>query len=512
MLISIITPVYNPPVGAWRKAVKSVLRQSDPNWEWIIVDDKSPNPAIRKELLKLAKRDTRVRIIYSEVNTGIVGASNIAISRATGDFVAFLDHDDALDLNAVKAVRDALLNDPEIDVAYTDEDKIDRWGRHYDQTRKPVWSPEKLRGQMYIGHLSTYRLSLVKEVGALRAECEGSQDHDLALRVTEKARKIVRIPLVLYHWRVVPGSTASNADNKPYTWQAGLRAVNDHLERTEPGAKAYYGEHPSHYKVARDIKSLPAVSVIIPTRGSKGIIAGKQVVYIEHLVASLLQNTTDLKVEFVVVYDLDTPDSVLKNLSDLGQGKIRFVAFSEPFNFSKKCNLGALRAKYDRLVFLNDDMFCITPNVLAHLTAPLHNKSIGITGAKLRFEDGSIQHGGHLHEIDDYTINYYGAPESFPGEFGALIVNREVSGITGACMAMRREVFFEIGGFSELFPNSYNDVDISNKARARGFRLLWLSDVELFHYESKSRVPLVAQGDYYAIHGRWGKTADDYFA
>lgn len=512
MIISIITPVYNPPLRAWRKAVKSVLNQNDSNWEWVIVDDKSPNPKIKKELTKLAAKDKRVNVIFSDTNSGIVGASNIALQHATGEFVAFLDHDDALDPKAIQSVRRVLTSDSLVDVVYTDEDKIDRWGRHYHETRKPIWSPEKLRGQMYIGHLSTYRLSIVKEVGYLRPECEGSQDHDLALRVTEHARRIVRIPEVLYHWRVVPGSTASNAENKPYTWQAGLRAVSDHLSRTEPGAVADFGDHPSHYKVIRNINDIPAVSVIIPTKGTQGEIGGNKVVFVENLLRSLMLNSSGTEVEYVIVYDADTPESVLKKLASIGNNHIKFVLFDEPFNFSKKCNIGALNATNDLVVFLNDDMSCISNNAIANLCAPLVDKTIGITGAKLRFEDRSIQHGGHLHEIKDHSINYYGAPDGYPGEFGALIVNREVSGVTGACMALRREVFNSIGGFSELFPNSYNDVDICNKARALGYRILWLADVEFFHYESKSRVPVVAEGDYFAINSRWGRTKDDYFA
>lgn len=512
MIISIITPVYNPPLRAWKKAVRSVLQQTDPNWQWVVVDDKSTNPVIKKNLSKLAAKDSRVKVLFSDKNQGIVGASNIALENATGEFVAFLDHDDALDSHAIEAIRTKILLDPEVDVVYTDEDKIDRWGRHYDQTRKPVWSPEKLRGQMYIGHFSAYRLSIIEEVGLLRPECEGSQDHDLALRVCEKARKIIRIPQVLYHWRVVPGSTASDAGNKPYTWQAGLRAVSDHLDRTEKGARAEYGEHPSHYKIIRDIKQTKPVSVIIPTRGSKGKIGNKPVVFVEKLIEDLIKNTSKTQIEFVIVYDLDTPDSVINNLKKISNTDISFVPYDQPFNFSQKCNLGALNAKHDMFIFLNDDMSCISDDVLAHLTAPLRDLSIGITGAKLRFEDRSIQHGGHLHEIEDHTINYYGAPEDFPGKFGALIVNREVSGVTGACMAIRRDVYLQIGGFSELFPNSYNDVDICNKVRALGYRIVWLADVELFHYESKTRVPVVAQGDYFAINSRWGRTRDNFFA
>lgn len=511
--ISIVTPVYNPPLNAWRQNVASVLGQSDPNWRWLIVDDKSPNPKIKTELERLAKRDSRITVIFSEKNGGIVAASNIALQRVQTDFVTFLDHDDALTRDAIEVVRKTIAENPEADVIYSDEDKINRFGQHYDQTRKPVWSPEKLRGQMYIGHLAVYRTSLVKQVGLLRPQCEGSQDHDLALRVTELARDVVRIPKVLYNWCVVPGSTAATADNKPYTWTAGLTAVRDHLKRTGSRATADYGSHPSHYTITREVSRPSPVSVIIPTRGTRGVINGQQVVFVEELLKSLVANSGPLSVEYVLVYDADTPAGVLAQAAAIvGADNLTLVPYLEPFNFSKKCNLGALGATYELLVFLNDDMSCISDQVLAHLAAPLTEDGVGMTGAKLFFEDGSVQHGGHIHDRIDNRIAYYGAPANYPGEFGALIVNREVSGVTGACMAITKTVFHEVGGFSELFPNSYNDVDLCNKVRSRGYRILWLADVQLYHYESKSRIPVVAQGDYVNINARWGRTDDDFYA
>ena len=511
-VITIVTPVYNPPLRAWRQNVKSVLAQSDPNWRWVIVDDKSPDSKIHVELERLARRDSRITVVFAEKNGGIVAASNLALHEVETEFVTFLDHDDALTKDAIETVRQTLELHPEADVVYSDEDKIDRFGRHYDQTRKPVWSPEKLRGQMYLGHLAVYRTKLVERVGLLRSQCEGSQDHDLALRVTELAREIVRIPKVLYHWRVVPGSTAATAENKPYTWTAGLTAVQDHLKRTGSSATADYGSHPSHYKITRAMTKPAPVSVIVPTRGTAGTVHGKEVVFVEELLRSLIENSGNHKVEYVIVYDADTPDSVLANLNTIAGSALKLVPYLEPFNFSRKCNIGALNASHEVIVFLNDDMTAMSDHVLAHLTAPLGEENVGITGAKLFFEDGSIQHGGHLHDTDDNRIAYYGASADYPGQFGALIVNREASGVTGACMAMKKQVFQEVGGFSELFPNSYNDVDLCNKVRSRGYRILWLADVQLNHFESKSRVPVVAQGDYFNIHARWGRTADDFYA
>ena len=491
---------------------RSVLKQTFQDWEWVLVDDGSPSPHVKNMLQQLSRRDARIRVIFSETNGGIVEASNIALEHSTGEFVALLDHDDLLNLNALKKVSDLIHEDESTDMVYTDEDKISSRGRHYDRVFKPKWSPEKLRGQMYTGHLGVYRTELVRQVGGFRKQCEGSQDHDLALRVSEISRTIAHIPEVLYHWRVAPGSTAATAENKPYTWEAGLKAVNDHITRTGLKAVADFGPAPNHYTVNRTPDFSSPVSVIVPTRGSAGVVDGSERIFVIELARSIIENNIHSDFEFIVVYDLDTSHSVLNSLRELVGDRLVLAPFDKKFNFSEKCNLGALTAKHDTLIFINDDMECVSSDFIGNLIAPLSEEGVGATGAKLLFEDGTIQHAGHKHHLGHYTINYNGSPANSPGNFGALLINREVSGVTGACIALRKSLFWSVGGFSELFPNSFNDVDLCNKITFKGLRILWLANIVLRHFESQSRVPNVSQSDYLQILERWGASRDPYYA
>jgi len=202
---SVLTPVFNPPVAALRAAVESVLGQTYVDWELVLVDDDSSDPAVRTLLADLGARDNRITVVTRDTNGGIAAASQDALAHAGGEFIALLDHDDLLTPDALDRVAQTLEDHPDADYVYSDEDKIDDRGVRYDRFFKPLWSPERLRSQMYTAHLSVLRASLAREVGGFRQGFDGSQDHDLVLRVTERTHRIVHIPEVLYHWRVVPG-------------------------------------------------------------------------------------------------------------------------------------------------------------------------------------------------------------------------------------------------------------------------------------------------------------------
>ena len=278
---SVLTPVYEPPIDALRAAIASVREQTFGDWELILVDDCSPSPEVL-EVLQAAASDPRITVIERNSNGGIVAASNDAIAAATGEFLVLLDNDDLLHPRALEKVAAALAVDPSIDYVYTDEDKINAEGQHYDAFRKPAWSPERLRGQMYTSHLSVLRASLVREVGGFHTGFDGSQDHDLVLRVTERARRVAHVPEVLYHWRVVPGSTAGDASAKPYAWEAGRRAVQAHLDRVGVPGEVQFGEIQGTLRVKREASADHVVSVVIPTRGSSGIVWGEERVFVLH--------------------------------------------------------------------------------------------------------------------------------------------------------------------------------------------------------------------------------------
>ncbi|MFC6354795.1 glycosyltransferase family 2 protein [Luethyella okanaganae] len=508
---SILTPVYNTPVVVLRSTIDSVLAQSYPEWELILVDDMSPDDRVRTALRKAARADPRIRVIERAENGGIVAASNDALAVAAGEFIALLDHDDVLDPDALRLVSEAIDTDRDVDYVYSDEDKVDAMGGVFDRFDKPDWSPERLRGQMYTGHFSVLRTELARAVGGFDPSTEGSQDHDLVLKVTERARRIVHVPDVLYHWRVLPGSTAHSSDAKPYAWEAGLRAVDAHLGRVGILGHAEFGPVPGTYRIAREPELDRRVSVIIPTRGTAGKVWGAQRVFVVEAVRSLLARTEHRSLEIVVVYDSDTPESVLDELGEIADDRLLPVLFEGAFNFSRKCNVGALAATGDALLFLNDDVEAISEEIVGAMLAPLREPDVGMTGAMLYFEDGGIQHAGHLHHMGQYTHAYLGERADAYGAFSSLLINREASGLTAACIAMPRTVFLEVGGFSESFPGNFNDVDLCNKVRQAGYRLLWLPDVRLYHFESRSRNPLVHSYEEKSILNRWGGPQRDPF-
>ena len=508
---SVLTPVFDPPLAALSAAIESVRDQSFRDWELILVDDASTSDAVRASLAEAAAGDARITLIQRAVNGGIVASSNDAVGAARGQFLALLDHDDLLVPHALERVHAALVESPEADYVYSDEDKIDVEGEPYDEFHKPTWSPERLRGQMYTCHLSVLRTSLVQEVGGFRAGYDGSQDHDLVLRVTERARQVLHVPEVLYHWRVVPGSAAGDTEAKPYAWVAGCRAVQDQLDRLGIAGTASYGRVPGTYRIKRVADPDTSVSIIIPTRGGSGLVWGEKRCMVVEAVASVLARTSLPHVQIVVVYDLDTPQDVLEQLRNLAGDRLLLVPFAESFNFSVKCNVGFLASSGDVVVLLNDDTQAITEGFLEQLVAPLAEPDVGMTGARLLFASGRLQHGGHVYEDGHLRHAFFGASPDDPGPFAALWVNRECSGLTAACVALRRETYEEVGGLCEELPSNFNDVDFSHKVRRTGGRLLWLADVELYHFESQTRDRVVHQWEYDYVARRWGIPHRDRF-
>jgi glycosyltransferase involved in cell wall biosynthesis len=511
-LFSILIPVFHPPIDALRAAVDSVLAQGFRDWELILVDDCSRSDEVRTLLRKFAGADTRISVTERVTNGGIVVASNDALELARGRFVALLDHDDVLASGALSAVASRIAEEPEVDYIYTDEDKVDRDGVAYDPFPKPDWSPERLRSQMYTGHLSVLRTELVREVGGFAVDSDGSQDHDLVLRVTERARRIIHIPEVLYHWRAIKGSTAHGVSAKPYAWLAGLGAVQRHLDRMDIHGRAVLGSEPGTYHVERFLDPAVRVSVIIPTRGGRGFVWGESRCLVVESVRSIMALATHPSLEIVVVYDVPTPPKVLAQLREIAGERLVLVPFEEPFNFSAKCNVGFLASSGDAVIFMNDDMQVVTPGFAEQLVAPLFEEGVGATGARLLFADGRLQHGGHVYASGDMTHAGFGLAGDEQGPFGAYLINRECSGLTAACLAVTRSTFEDVGGFCEELPGNFNDVDFSCKIGYTGRRLIWLSQVTLYHFESLTRDSTVHEWEYDHIIRRWGiPLRDPYF-
>lgn len=507
--VSLITAVYNPPAAAFEDTIASVLAQNHTDWEWILSDDCSPEPWVLPRLRELAAKEPRVRIVQRPENGGIVAASNSSLAEARGELLALLDHDDVLEPNAIKKMVAAYDRYDDLDYAYSDQDLMTDAGELCEPYYKPDWSPERLRHHNYCTHFSMFRRSLVEEVGGFHEGFDGSQDHDLVLRVSERARRIVHVPGTLYHWRQVPGSAAADNQAKPYAWDAGVRAVQAHVDRVGIRATVSRGTSPGQYRVDREPDLDTPVSVIIPTIGTSAIVWGAKRVMVVEAVRSVIASTKHRNVEFVIVYDTPTPEPVLEELRAIEGARIKLVEFTEKFSFSAKCNVGAASATGDVLIFLNDDMEAYSEGVIEQLIAPLREPDVGMTGPKLLFENLRIQHAGLVYGSGTITHAYYRARPEDRGNHGELHINREVSALTGACVAMRREVYFQAGGFSERLPVNYNDVDLSLKVRqSLGLRLVWLHDVVLFHFESISRDNAVHAWEKMFINQRWGNYTD----
>lgn len=502
-LFSIVTPVYEPPIDVLREMIGSVRSQGFKDWELILVDDVSPTDAVRRVLREAAAADSRIQVIERTTNGRIVAASNDGVQAANGEFIVLVDHDDLLTDFALQAMADAIEANPLADYLYSDEDKVGAGGEHYDVFVKPDWSPERLRGQMYTGHLSVLRTDVVRRVGGFHQGFDGSQDHDLVLRVTEQARQVVHVPQILYHWRVVPGSAAGDVNAKPYAWEAGRRAVHEHLQRSGIEGRAEFGPLPGYYRVVRQADPDLLVSIVIPTRGGSGLVWGQRRCFVIEAVRSLIAKAGHERYEIVVVYDDPTPPEVLAELQQLAGDRLVLVRFSEPFNFSAKCNVGYLASSGEVIVLLNDDVEVISEGFLEQLVAPLSEPDVGMTGTHLLYSDGTVQHAGLTFRQNHYGHAFLGAASDDNGPFGALLVSREASGLTAACIALRRSTYEQVGGLCEELPGSFNDVDLSFKVRSVGLRLVWLVDVLLYHFESRTRDKTVRTWEHELVLSRW---------
>lgn len=509
-LFSIVTPVYEPPLDVLRQTIDSVLCQTCEDWEWILVDDHSPSESVRTVLREAALLDRRIRVIERVENGHIVAASNDGLAAATGEFVVLVDHDDLLTIDALEQVKAVVDEFSDVDYIYSDEDKVDQHGAFFGEFRKPDWSPERLRGQMYTSHLSVIRRLLVNKVGAFREGFDGSQDHDLVLRVTEKAHRVVHIAQVLYHWRAVEGSAAADVAAKPYARESGLRAVQEQADRLGLNARAVLvNQDPSLYRLSRSLEPERRVSIVIPTMGMSARIWGEERCLVVEAVRSALAHTNHENLEIVIVYDPPTPQDVLAELREIAGDKLVLVPYVGDFDFSKKMNLGVIASTGDRIVALNDDVQVLSERWLEELVAPLDEPDVGMTGAKLYFSDGTIQHAGHSYSVGGYNHIWMHSAHDELGPFGALKINRECSGVTVACSALRREVFDEVGGFSETLPVNFNDVDLSYKVRFSGYRIVWMASCELYHFESRTRVRGIEGWEFTNAVSRWGHPEHD---
>ncbi len=480
--ISVIVPTYETPERYLRAALDSVVEQLYENWELCVADDASRDPAVRATLQEYAARDPRVKLVLREHNGHIAEASNSALALASGEFVALLDHDDALTRDALFHVALLASEHPGADFIYSDEDKIDDLGRRSEPYFKPDWSPDSFLARMYVGHLAVFRRALVEEVGGFRAGFEGSQDYDLVLRVTERTGRIHHIPRVLYHWRIHPESTSAETSSKAYAYEAGRRALEEALARRgEPGRVEQLPE-PGSYVVRYHIKERGQVSVIVPTRDH-----GEDV---ERVLSSVFARASYENFELLLI---DNGSKDPRSLATFerwaaADARVRVVRYDVPFNFAQINNHGARLSGGTYLLFLNNDTEVLTDDWMEAMVEQAQRPSIGAVGAKLLYPDGTVQHAGVVTGIGGVAGHAHKyADAGSGGYFNTLRTTNNYSAVTAACMMVRREAYERAGGFDETLAVAFNDVDFCLKLRRLGLYNVYLAHVQLVHHESKSR-------------------------
>jgi len=484
--ISIVTPVYNPDPSWIKAAIGSVLGQAYGNWE-LCLADASTDDAARAAVAEFKDRDPRIKVKFLPENMGIAANSGEALSMATGEYVGLMDHDDELSPDALYEVARRLQPEPEADMLYSDEDKIDIYGRRFDPFFKPGWSPDMFLSCMYTCHLSVFRKSIVDAIGGFRPGYDGSQDYDLALRFIEKAKSIVHIPRVLYHWRMTPGSTSISVLSKKYAYAAAKNALSDHMARNGIKGEVLDGTWVGSYYVRRDLIKAPKVSVIIPTRDHAEAL--------KKCLDGILAKTTYPDYEVLVVDNGSRERRTRDYLREMeSAGKIRVISYDRAFNFSAINNYAVKHAKGEMLLFLNNDTEVISGEWMSAMLEHAQRKEVGAVGCKLLYPNDTVQHAGIIigvgnGESGDKVASHSPqlSPRGHYGYEGRECITLNLSAVTAACMMVSKDVFEDAGGFDEGLAIAYNDVDLCLRLRQKGYLIVYTPHAVLYHHESLSR-------------------------
>ena len=478
-LFSIVVPIYNTPINLLDELIQSIKNQWYQNWELILVDDCSPNQDLRNKLYDIT--DSQIKVVFLEKNSGISEATNAGIDISRGEYIVFADHDDLITVDCLYELA-LCINQDDPDMIYSDEDKIDERSRCYSQPHfKPDWSPDTLMSLAYICHITCIRKTILSKTGLLNKEVDGAQDWDLTLRVSEVTQKIKHIPKVLYHWRIIPQSTAGGIEAKPYVVNASRKVRQDALSRRGLEAELEPLGSSGQFRVNYKPKGTPLVSIIIPTRDNKEIL--------QNCIESVFTQTAYQNYEIVVVDNGSVDLKTVTYLSELSNsGKVRVFHKNIPFNFSKLCNFGADCAKGDFLLFLNDDTEIIQSDWLERMVGYAQLSHIGAVGAKLLYpKEKLIQHAGVLNLAVGPCHAFARKNPRHDYYFWRNTIEYNWLAVTAACLVIERQKFDAIGRFDEELAVNYNDVALCFSCVTHGYYNVMCQAVTLYHYESFSR-------------------------
>lgn len=480
--ISIIVPLYNTPAQFLRELIKSVEDQPYKNWELCFADGSTDPESETEHICKeYAAYDNRIVYKKLDANYGISGNTNAAIEISTGDYIALLDHDDLLAQSALYDVVDAI-NATGADFLYSDEAVFDSKPRDCTSFHlKPCFSPDYLRCCNYICHLSVIKKTLVDEVGMYDHAFDGSQDYDFTLRVTEKAKKIHHITKPIYYWRVHAGSVALDISVKPYAYEAAKRAVEAHLDRVGLKGTVEYSVAIPMLRVKYDIIGDPLVSIVIPTCDHADVL--------KRCLDSIFEKATYKNYEIILVENNSKDPATFEYYKSLeGDERVKVVVWDGPFNFSAINNYGVKFASGEHILFLNNDIELITPELIEEMLMYTQRPDVGAAGAKLLYPNGLVQHGGIAMGVCGSAANLCPLFErDYQGYMSRLAVVSNMSACTAACLMVKKSAFDEVGGYEEALAVSFNDVDLCLKLRDKGYLVVFTPLAEAYHHESLSR-------------------------
>ena len=485
-LFSLVVPAYCTKERFFREMIDSVIGQTYENWELCIADASDREPVSGERSVGEIVRDyddDRIRYKKLEKNEGIAQNSNAAMAMAHGDYIALIDHDDLIAPHALYRLAECIAKTG-ADVLYTDEDKItEDNSKHFQPHFKPDFNPDLLRSNNYITHLLVVRRSLAEKVGGFRPEFDGAQDYDFIFRLTEKAERIGHVPEVLYHWRTSESSTADNPMSKTYAYEAGKRAIEEHLVRSNIAGTVEILPDFGFYRVRYPVQGDPLVSIIIPNKDSASMLRS----CIESVCESSYTNF-----EIVVIENGSAERETFEYYKELSEDpRIRLVRWKKPFNYSAINNYGVRFAKGEYLLFLNNDVRAeITPDWLSEMLGVCQRKDVGIVGARLYYPNNKTQHAGIVIGIGGIAgAMFVDLPKGRGGYLHKAAILQDLSAVTAACMLVDRKAYDAAGGFTEELAVAFNDVDFCLKAGKAGYRVVYDPYAELYHDESRTRGP-----------------------
>ena len=474
-------PTYNVSRELLQACIDSLLNQSYKNFEICIADDCSTKEETIETLKEYEKNHKNIHVTYRDKNGMISEASNTAIKMAKGEFIALVDNDDLVEKDALYYVVEALNKNKELDLIYTDEDKIDFKGKYMEPHFKPDYSPDTLMGVNYICHLCVLRKSLVDKLGGFRKKYDGSQDYDLFLRVTENTNQIHHIEKILYHWRQTPTSTAGYLGNKSYAYQAGKKALEDALKRRKIKGQVLDNAKISTYLIKYDNDN-SLISIIIPIKDQAKVT--------RRCLESIYKKNTYKNFEVIIIDNNSKEKETFELLEEYKKKhkNFKFKRLECEFNYSYINNQAVKLAKGEYLLFLNNDTEIIQEDTIEYMVGYASQAHTGCVGIKLLYPDKLVQHAGvvlgfggiagHIYVANSYNDN---------GLFGRLAMPYNYTAVTAACLMIKKSKFLTVGGFDENLKVALNDVDLNLKVLEKGYYNVCLSNIEMIHYESKSR-------------------------